>query len=83
MTIAAKLHLMEEMDRTNTERLNDWKNTVTKIIYNKYSAYGAFVGEREYKPKDRADYDRVMGIIEQNPDEYELVNCEYGFAFAG
>ena len=54
---------------------------VTKIIYNKYSASGAFLGEREYSPRDRGDYDRVMAIIEENPDEYELVNCEYEFAF--
>lgn len=55
---------------------------VTKIIYNKYSANGIFLGEREYTPKDSADYNRVMGIIESNPDEYEIVNCEYGFSFA-
>lgn len=47
-----------------------------KIIYNKYSAYGTFLGERKYYPKDKADYDRVMRIIEENPDEYELVNTE-------
>lgn len=55
---------------------------VTKIIYNKYSANGHFVGEREYYPKDEQDYNRVMAIIEKNPDEYELVNCEYEFGFA-
>lgn len=54
----------------------------TKIIYNKYSANGNFLGEREYSPKNKADYDRVMQIIESNPEEYELVNCEYGFSFA-
>lgn len=47
-----------------------------RIIYNKYSAYGAFLGEREYFPKDKADYDRVMRIIEEDPDGYELVNVE-------
>ena len=52
---------------------------VTKIIYNKYSISGNFVGEREYKPVDKLDYDRVMSIIEENPDEYELVFVEYGF----
>jgi hypothetical protein len=82
MTITEKLHLIDEMNRRNSERLKGWANMVTKIIYNKYSANGVFVGEREYSPRDKADYDRVMGIIEQNPDEYELVNCEYGFAFA-
>lgn len=51
----------------------------TKIIYNKYSVNGSFIGEREYYPKSKEDYDRVIGIIEDNPDEYELVNCEYGF----
>lgn len=56
---------------------------VTKIIYNKYSASGSFLGERGYYPKDKADYDRVMAIIEENPDEYELVNVDYGFGFAG
>lgn len=55
---------------------------ITKIIYNKYSANGYFVGEREYCPKNKEDYDRVMKIIESNPDEYEIVNCEYGFMFA-
>ena len=55
---------------------------VTKIIYNKYSANGYFVGEFEYCPVSKKDYDRVMDIIELNPDEYELVNCEYGFEFA-
>lgn len=44
------------------------------ITYNKYSASGVFLGERTYQPKDKADYDRVMEIIERNPDEYELVN---------
>lgn len=54
---------------------------VTKIIYNKYDAYGNFVAERVYMPTDKADYDRVMGIIERNPDEYEIVNCEYEFEY--
>ena len=47
------------------------------IIYNKYSANGAFLGEREYAPKDEDDYKRVMRIIEENPDEYEVVNVLY------
>lgn len=54
----------------------------TKIIYNKYSVNGQFLGEREYFPNDITDYNRVMAIIEENADEYELVNCEYGFEFA-
>lgn len=49
-----------------------------RIIYRKYSMEGKFVGEREYFPTDKTDYYRVMTIIENNPDEYELVNCEYG-----
>ena len=55
---------------------------VTLIIYNKYSAYGTFIGERVYRPTSKDDYERVMQIIEENPDEYELVNVEYGFKFA-
>lgn len=86
MTITEKLHLMDEMKKRNQERVKEWKEgmkkMVTKIIYNKYSVSGAFLGEREYSPKDKEDYNRVMGIIESNPDEYELVNCEYGFSFA-
>jgi len=80
-----KLQVMEEIERANEEHLKEWKKSmkemVTKIIYNKYSASGVFLGEREYNPKDKEDYNRVMGIIESNSDEYELVNCEYGFAF--
>lgn len=54
----------------------------TKIIYNKYSANGFFfIGTREYFPKDEEDYDRVLEIIKANPDEYDLVDCEYGFEF--
>lgn len=48
-----------------------------KIIYNKYSWSGAFIAEREYCPKDLADYKRVMEIIEEYPDEYEVVNLIY------
>ena len=55
---------------------------VTKIIYNKYSMSGAFLGEREYCPKSLDDYNRVIETIEKYPDEYELINCEYGFEFA-
>lgn len=55
---------------------------VTKIIYNKYSMSGVFLGEREYCPKSLEDCNRVIEIIEKYPDEYELVNCEYGFEFA-
>ena len=55
---------------------------LTKIIYNKYSMSGAFLGEREYCPTSWEDYNRVIDTIEKNPDEYELVNCEYGFEFA-
>ena len=51
---------------------------VTLIIYNKYSAYGTFIGERVYRPTSKDD----LRIIEENPDEYELVNVEYGFKFA-
>ena len=50
-----------------------------KIIYNKYNVYGRFMGEKVYWAESRADYNRVMDIIERNPDEYELVNCEYYF----
>lgn len=53
----------------------------TKIIYNWYGELGNFIGEREYYPRDKQDYDRVMEIFEQNPEEYELVNVEYGFGF--
>lgn len=85
MTMKEKLQVMEEIERANEEHLKEWKKSmkemVTKIIYNKYSASGAFLGEREYSPKDKEDYNRVIGIIESNPDEYELVNCEYGFSF--
>ncbi len=86
MTMKEKLQVMKEIERANEEHLKEWKKSmeemVTKIIYNKYSASGAFLGEREYSPKGKEDYKRVMGIIENNPDEYELVNCEYGFSFA-
>lgn len=44
------------------------------VIYNKYTESGTFLGEREYHPANRPDYERVMAIIENNPDEYELVN---------
>ena len=54
---------------------------VTKIIYNKYDMYGNFIAERVYMPTDREDYKRVMEIIERNPDEYEIVNCEYEFEY--
>lgn len=49
-------------------------NKITYICYNKYSANGAFVGKREYIATTQKDYDRVMDIIERNPEEYELVN---------
>lgn len=52
---------------------------VTLLIYDYYSDSGKYLGRREYAPTSRDDYDRVMGIIERNPDKYELVNCEYGF----
>lgn len=48
-----------------------------KIIYEKYSANGVFMGEREYIARSRQDYFRVWEIITENPDEYKLVNCEY------
>lgn len=52
--------------------------TPKKIIYLKYSwNTGACLGEREYCPKDWADYERVMNIIEENTDEYEVVNLIY------
>lgn len=51
----------------------------TTIIYNKYSTSGNFIGERRYQPTSKEDYDKVMEIIERLPDEYELVNVEYGF----
>ena len=44
------------------------------IIYNKYTSRGTFVGEREYTAKSDEDYNRVMEIIERNPDQYEVVN---------
>ena len=47
------------------------------IIYNKYSARGAFIAEREYTAKSDADYNRVMDIMERRPDEYEVVNEYY------
>lgn len=47
-----------------------------KVIYNKYSASGSFVGERVYEAMDRADLERVLAIIENNPDDFELVNVE-------
>ena len=86
MTMKEKLQVMKEIERANEEHLKEWRKSmeemVTKIIYNKYSASGAFLGEREYLPKSKGDYNRAMVIIESNPDEYELVNCEYGFSFA-
>lgn len=86
MTMKEKLQVMKEIERANEEHFKEWKKSmgemVTKIIYNKYSASGTFLGEREYSPKSKEDYNRVMGIIESNSDEYELVNCEYGFSFA-
>lgn len=87
MKAAERVRVHVEIERENKQKLTQWKGRmkemVTKIIYNKYSVSGCFVGEREYFPKDRQDYDRVMAVIEENPDEYELVNCEYGFSFAG
>lgn len=47
------------------------------IIYNKYTSRGTFVAEREYTAKSDSDYNRVMEIIERNPDEYEVVNEYY------
>lgn len=86
MTTVERVRMHIQIERENKQKMIEWKGRlkemVTKIIYNKYSANGAFLGERVYSPKSREDYNRVMEIIEANPDEYELVNCEYGFAFA-
>lgn len=49
-------------------------NKITYICYDKYSMSGAFVERREYIATTQKDYDRVMDIIERNPEEYELVN---------
>lgn len=49
------------------------------ITYNKYTHINGesiFLYEANYQCIDEADYDRVMEIIERNPDEYELVNEE-------
>lgn len=85
MTAVERIRMHIQIERENKRKFNEWKERakkmVTKIIYNKYSANGAFVGERVYCPKNMEDYNRVIGIIESNPDEYELVNCEYGFSF--
>lgn len=51
----------------------------TTIIYNRYSADGEFLGERKYQPTSKEDYDRAMAVAERLPDEYEIVNVEYGF----
>lgn len=48
-----------------------------KIIYNSYSNTGRFLGERTYYPADYDDFERVIDIIERNPEIYELVNCDY------
>ena len=44
------------------------------IIYNWYNERGNLIAEKTYRPKDSADYDRVMGIFEREPDTYEIVN---------
>lgn len=49
------------------------------ITYNKYAyrnGKSIFLYEANYQTIDEDDYNRVMEIIERNPDEYELVNEE-------
>ena len=41
-----------------------------------------FIERRIYRPENKWDYDRVMEIFERNPDEYKLVNVDYGFCWA-
>ena len=41
-----------------------------------------FLERRIYRPTSKWDYDRVMEIFERKPDEYKLVNVDYGFCFA-
>lgn len=47
---------------------------IIKIIYNKYGLSGNFIGEKTFIAKGMEEYERVMDIIERNPDEYEVVN---------
>lgn len=83
MTITAKLHLMDEMKTLNQARVDAMKTrAVVKIIYNAYSMNGEFLGRREYFPKSKDDYNRVIGIIERNPEFYEIENTEHGYLFA-
>lgn len=55
----------------------------TKIIYDFYSDEGTFFERVEYYPKDYNDYMRCWNIINEQPQKYRLVNCEYGFAWKG
>lgn len=53
------------------------KAKVIKITYNFY-VNGRFVHQGgEYKPIDRDDYERVVALTEREPENYEIVNCEY------
>ena len=41
-----------------------------------------FIERRIYRPVSKWDYNRVMEIFETKPDEYKLVNVDYGFCWA-
>ena len=49
----------------------NWKNPKTR-----------FIERRIYRPVSKWDYERVMDIFENKPDEYKLVNIDYGFGWA-
>lgn len=68
------------------------KEMATAITYDRYEIINStanlkhprtrFIERRIYRPVSKWDYDRVMEIFKEKPEQYKLVNIDYGFCFA-
>ena len=64
----------------------------TAIVYDRFEILNESVNQKHpktrpigryvYRPTSKWDYDRVMTIFKEKPDQYKLVNVEYGFTWA-
>lgn len=54
-------------------KVNMVKGMADRIVYNYYNSKGEFVAEKEYRPRNEAEYRRAVSIMEEYPDRYEVV----------
>ena len=49
------------------------------VVYEIKTANGAW-RTRKYAPKDKKDYERVLSVVRENPEEYKIlsVSCKGG-----